>query len=464
MLSISAINAKPGMVLAAPLHHPDDPEIVLLQPGVELDEKLINRLVEMHAGELWIRYPGLEYIAEHYCPEVGRAQRQLTQLFSSQLDAIGRGSAHGLIFDKLQSAVGSLLSAFQKKPKSAVFVKDVAQRDQEALRHGSSVCMLSLLLGIQLEHYIVAQRRRILGFTGKDISCLGIGAMLHDIGMLRLEKDVRERWSSRHDRHDPEWQRHVMIGYEMVKGHLSPSASGVVLHHHQRYDGSGFPHRADIDGDTKPVVGKDIHIFARICAVADAFDRLRIPTTSHVPALPNIAAQRIMIERALAGEFDPIVVHGLVRIAPAFAPGTVVHLNTGQDAVVTEWNQDDPCRPVVLPIETHRSILAKQHDADFEPDPVDLSMDHSIYISRVDDHRVAGFLFDPDLVHALLRPRGNDDNDADRYIQHANDQSRARAVAKELEQYEQHNVTHAAPDHQQARRSATRLTRHPPAA
>lgn len=474
MLSISVINAKPGMVLAAPLHHPSDPEIVLLQPGVELDTKLIERLLEIHAGQLWIKYPGLEYIAEHYHPEVHRAQRQLTQLLGLQLDAIARGNGHGLVFDKLQSAVGSLLVAFQRRPKSAVFVTDAAQHDREALRHGSNVCMLSLLLGIQLEHYIVAQRRRTLGLSSKNISCLGIGAMLHDIGMLRLDTEVRDRWNTRRDRDDPQWQTHVMTGYTMVKGHLSPSAAGVVLHHHQRYNGTGFPQRADAEGVPTPVTGKDIHIFARICAVADAFDRLRAPTSERFPPMPTVGALRIMLERAEVGEFDPIVVHGLLRIAPAFAPGTVVHLSTGLDAVVTEWNPDDPCRPVVLPIETHRSILAKQHSSTTEPEPIDLSTDHTARISRVGDSHVSGFLFEPEQVTALLKPRGNDDNDAERYIQHSTEQRHTRSLSRAsssagttgTDTHQPHDGRQNSGAHPSAHpsRDLKNIRRHPPAA
>ena len=69
-------------------------------------------------------------------------------------------------------------------------------------------------------------------------------------------------------------QRHTVYGYEMVRGSVPAAAAQVVLNHHQRYDGSGYP--AVIDPATgealPPLAGRQIPIFSRIAMLADVYD------------------------------------------------------------------------------------------------------------------------------------------------------------------------------------------------
>ncbi|QKK07126.1 MAG: hypothetical protein HND58_02425 [Planctomycetota bacterium] len=138
----------------------------------------------------------------------------------------------------------------------------------------------------------------------------------------------------------------------MLRGGVGPSAAAAVLHHHQRFDGSGFPHRETFHGDPQPVNGTDIHIFARIVAVADVFDRLRHPAPTAPGAeepdpVPVVRVLRQMLRTEMAGWFDPIILHALVHAVPAFPPGSVVTLNDGRRAVVVSWDPLNPCRPTV---------------------------------------------------------------------------------------------------------------------
>jgi HD-GYP domain-containing protein (c-di-GMP phosphodiesterase class II) len=228
-------------------------------------------------------------------------------------------------------------------------MQEMCDRSQPVLRHASSVCMLSVLMGLRLDDYLVAERSRLSSQAARDVAALGVGAMLHDIGMLRLDPEVARAWNQTQDESDPKFQRHVYLGHELVREAVGPAASAVVLHHHQKFDGSGFPQRLRLDGAHEAMVGSDIHVFARIVAAADLFDRLRYPPDAgpETPPAPVVRALNRLRGQPYAAWLDPMVFKALLAVMPAYAPGTIVELNNGKRGVVTEWFPDDPCRPTV---------------------------------------------------------------------------------------------------------------------
>ena len=125
-----------------------------------------------------------------------------------------------------------------------------------------------------------------------------------------------------------------------MRGRLDPSASTVVLHHHQRFDGSGFA------GSEYPVQrGEDIHVYARIAAVADQFDRLRHPPG--LPEQPAAFALQAMLQPALRRRFDPAVIGALLDVVPPYPPGATLRLSDGRLVEALDHHPSDPCRPVV---------------------------------------------------------------------------------------------------------------------
>jgi HD-GYP domain-containing protein (c-di-GMP phosphodiesterase class II) len=352
MLRVPIGYAEAGMVLAMPIYHPRRQDTMLLKAGMVLDVRTVERLQELRIREFWIRYPGFEFVGEYICPEVQAAQALVTRQMGEAFDAVSAGTHAKLDYSGYRSAIGGLLSQLVANPKAALFVQEMADRSDPVLRHGSSVCMLSVLMGLKLEDYLIAQRTRMHIRGAKDVAGLGLAAMLHDVGMLRLSAETIGRWERTQDESDPEFQQHVWIGFRMVREAIGPAAASAVLHHHQRYDGSGFPKRKLLDGSYSSVEGRKIHIYARIIAAADLFDRLRYAPGAgpEEAAAPVVRALRRMMEHPHCSWVDPMVMRALLAVAPAYAPGSMVRLSTGEDAVVVECFADHPCRPSVRTI------------------------------------------------------------------------------------------------------------------
>lgn len=356
MLRVGLTQATAGMTLAVPVYHPRRHDTTLLNVGIALDDRTIARLQEIGLTEVWIRYPGMECIRDQVSPAVIEGQATMTHRVREVLDAVAQDQHARLDFAPYRAAITSLMTELIASPRAMIFIQEMVTRDQPALRHASNVCMMSLLMGLKLESYLIVERSRLAAGVARDVTDLGVGAMMHDAGMLRLDADTLHRWNATQDESDPAWRKHVFHGYNMVQGSVGPAAAAAVLHHHQKFDGSGFPRRRLLDGREEPVRGSDIHVFARIIAAADLLDRQRHAEHSpggefvQRPSIPIVRALKRLQAPPLVHWIDPMVFRALLAVVPAYAPGTTVRLSDGRAAVVTDWFPQDPCRPDVREI------------------------------------------------------------------------------------------------------------------
>lgn len=137
-----------------------------------------------------------------------------------------------------------------------------------------------------------------LGLTKKAQSTLKLAGLLHDIGKIGVRKAPLYKPDKLSDDEMDEMKRHVILGYEILADVPQlTNIANIVLHHHERMDGSGYPHG---------LMGEEIPLGSRILCVADSFDamvtsRLYRPTISVPKALEEL-------ERCSDTQFDPEVV------------------------------------------------------------------------------------------------------------------------------------------------------------
>jgi HD-GYP domain-containing protein (c-di-GMP phosphodiesterase class II) len=403
MLKLPTIQAFAGMVLADPVYHPLHPSVTLLRAGVTLDDHSIKRLHEIGVRELWIQYPPLEAIRRFVNPAAVTACRDMATRIAQTMDELVENKHAKLEYDSFRRAVVAVVDSLSENASAALFIFESATSARPALRHASNVCFLSILMGLKLEFYLVHERNRVHASLAKDVSSLGVGAMMHDIGMLHLPDHVLDRWNATRDENDPAWREHVQLGFDHVKKDFDPTAAGIVLHHHQHFDGSGFPQRTEFSGKGRALQGSDIHIFARIVAAADIFDRLRHPAHApraellDIPSVPAVRALSTMLKPPYRSWIDPIVLCGLLASAPPYPPGSLVKLSDGREAVVVDWVPEDPCRPTVEIITDLREMLRPNQ----RPKPrerISLRRMPELYIAEIDGYDVSKDNFTPSAV------------------------------------------------------------------
>jgi HD-GYP domain-containing protein (c-di-GMP phosphodiesterase class II) len=373
------------MILAQPVCHPERPGQVLLNAGFMLTEPMIDKLTQLQIGEVWIEFPGTEYIEEHVNPEISRLQQQTGAVLQHGIESIGAGASFEIDYGALHEAIRDLIDEIVMSPNALALMEELSCSDTVLLQHSVNVMLMSLLLGLRLDGYLIQQRSRLSAMNAKKVASLGVGALLHDIGLLRLEPEVLERWSRSGDESDPRWREHVEVGYELVKSNIDPTASNMVLHHHQALDGSGFPAiRRHKNDDLSPMSGEQIHVFCRIMAVANRFDRLRHPVdgSERVPRVRVLG--RMLFDESEWCRLDPHVLRALVDVVPPFEVGKMVVLSDGRDAVVLRVNTDDPCNPVVSPLLRGGGGVGEQ---------IDLRYSSGLHIESVEGQDVGDCLF-----------------------------------------------------------------------
>ena len=155
-------------------------------------------------------------------------------------------------------------------------------RDSSTAGHSRRVFLYSIEIG------------KAMGGLEHELKNIAMGAWLHDIGKLAIPDAILLKPGSLTDEERQVMQRHVQIGYDLVKGiPFLSNAAEIILGHHERCDGSGYP---------RGLQAEEIPGGARIFAVADTFDAM----TSDRPyrrALP-FAASREVIERGAGKQYD----------------------------------------------------------------------------------------------------------------------------------------------------------------
>lgn len=171
-----------------------------------------------------------------------------------------------------------------------ILVRQVSKEIDRALPwqagHGRRTATISLLIG------------QAIGLTPNELHDLKLAALLHDIGLLMLPRELTIGANPL----DPESyvavQNHPRLGALLLEPFFFlREASILVAHHHERWDGSGYPYG---------IRGRFIPLGARVLSIADAFDAIRIPNVP-IRVARNTIALRI-IHVAAGTQFDPELV------------------------------------------------------------------------------------------------------------------------------------------------------------
>lgn len=163
--------------------------------------------------------------------------------------------------------------------------------DPELAEHGLRTAQLARRVGVELR------------MSRTELDLIEASGRLHDIGKLFIAREILDKPGPPTESEWVELRRHPRIGFELVRGHVSPQVAQVVLTHHERYDGTGYPSQ---------LATSDIPIEARVLQVADAFDAM----TSVRPYQPAMSVGYAVEEltRYAGTQFDPQAVSAIVRL------------------------------------------------------------------------------------------------------------------------------------------------------
>ena len=224
-----------------------------------------------------------------------------------------------------QTMVHALSSEIQQQGDTAIRLLTEAAGDKASL-HPVNVAIISLLLG------------RAMGVQGADLEDLGMAAFLHDMGKAALPERVRRLEENFSSAEVKVYQEHVSQGVRMSKEmQLRPGVIRAIAQHHELADGSGFPERIKLEGQS---------LNARILAVVNRYDGLCNPSKLGAAMTPHEALAMIFAQQKT--RFDGATLSAFIRMMGVYPPGSVVQLNDERHAIVVAVNSARPLKPRVI--------------------------------------------------------------------------------------------------------------------
>jgi len=193
---------------------------------------------------------------------------------------------------KLRYALQSVQGTFNATVEA--MVSAIEARDCETQNHCRRAREYSMLLGRQL------------GLDPRDLRNLAWGALLHDVGKIGVPDHILLKKGPLSPEEWDLMRKHPMIGYRLVTPiSFLRSAATIVLHHHEKWDGTGYPYGKQ---------GEELPFPARIFMVADAFET--ITSRRSYKAALSFEDAREEIDNSAGTHFDPLVVEAFLRVDP----------------------------------------------------------------------------------------------------------------------------------------------------
>lgn len=326
---------------------------IILPEGAIIRPDYIEKLKELGVIDVWIQE---SYIEE--TNEIVLLRNDITSTVKQKVkDILERHTyQNSEELEGLAETAENIITNILEEEEVVEKIFDIRQRSSDLYEHSISICTLSILTALKLK------------LTETQIHEIGIGCLLHDIGLRYETINFSDVDISQMNTKDvAEYRKHPVYGYNALKGEswLGNISKSIVLFHHERLDGSGYPLKA-----------KDIPYECQIVAVCDAFDEM----------ICGIGCKRIKVYEAIEFMkayrnvlFNSKVVDTFLSFTAVYPSGTQVLTNEGEIGVVIAQNKDFQDRPVI-------KILKDRSGKEPEKEVIkNLVKVHNIFIERALD-------------------------------------------------------------------------------
>jgi putative nucleotidyltransferase with HDIG domain len=221
--------------------------------------------------------------------------------------------------------------------------------DDYTYAHSVNVAIFSLAFG------------RHLGLEGRTLERVGVAGLLHDLGKVRTAESIIKKPGALTPEEIKIMQRHPELGAEILnqmKG-LEGEIAEIVLHHHLRHDGTGYPQLPP---------GHEAHPHGQIVAIADCYDAL---TTTRPYQKSRHPSEAVRMLRRLGGKaYEPQATRAFIDMIGSYPVGELVRLSTNELAVVSRVSELDATAPwVKIVTDAQGAKLPAPVDCDLSAEP-----------------------------------------------------------------------------------------------
>ncbi len=344
LINLKIKELQPGMVMGKTIINAND-GYVIIKKGDVMNEEKINVIKKYFKENRGISATAIDadenifYIdgEERYLPP--KTSRYIKKVMSVENQQMAISAAVNVMHDArmgrtidskaVENSVVKIIDSILDNEDAAVNLLNIKNFDDYTYTHSVNVSTISLLIASKLK------------LTREEFVELGVGAMLHDLGKVKVPLAVLNK-PDRLDNDEFEiMKKHPIFTYQILKGNetISDISKYIAAEHHEKYDGTGYPRGLKKNG---------INFFARIVSIADVYDAL---TTDRIyrKAMKPYDAMKIIVSGS-GTHFDPEMVRVFLKAVSIYPAGSHVLLNTGEMAVVEKVDSEHILRPDIIVI------------------------------------------------------------------------------------------------------------------
>lgn len=339
-----------GMTLAQPVYGFNGQ--VILNSGVELTEFHISKIADLD-----VKYIYVEGEAQLIDPNDAAAQNAKNEIVLSAHQALdGVRVGKYVQTDIIKGKVLALLDECCMHKEIQPLFTAMQNCNDYLFNHAVCGYFFAMMLGMNC------------GIEGPRLRDLGLGALLRDVGMITISRDILNKPDSLTPEEMAIVKQHTEKGFEILQRNpeISLSSANCALQHHERFDGSGYPRGAQ---DTS------IHEFAQITALADVYSSM----TANTPYRKALSVYDTLAIIAKTGSayFNPELVKTFVNSVAIYPLGAVVRLNNQSVGIVNDYADELRSKPVISVTKNGNGERVNQTVT------IDLAANPALYIAEV---------------------------------------------------------------------------------
>ncbi|MBI5374449.1 MAG: HD-GYP domain-containing protein [Candidatus Schekmanbacteria bacterium] len=229
--------------------------------------------------------------------------------------------------DKVQDLSNSLVENVLTHTDTMITLARVKKFDEYTFKHSINVAILTIALG------------KYLNYPKKELHVLGTGGILHDCGKMKIPNKILNKEGRLTEDEFEIMKNHPSYGAEMLEpyGTLDRKSILMVLQHHEKYSGGGYP---------TGLPGNRISTFGMMTTIADVYDALTSERVYKKALTPFKGLKMIYIGRGQ--HFHPNIVEHFILAMGLFPIGSIVRLKNQQMGIVISVNRRNLLYPRVL--------------------------------------------------------------------------------------------------------------------
>ena len=259
--------------------------------------------------------------------------------------------------ERVEPMVENVADSIFRNPNALLPMTMLKNHDNYTFEHSVSVCALMVVFS------------REMNLPRDIIVRIAVGALLHDLGKAQITDKILNKPGKLTEEEFISIKEHVVHGVRLladIQGITSMELE-VTGQHHERFDGSGYPHR---------LIGEDISLYGHMAAIVDVYDAISSDRVYHKGLPPTIALKKIL--EWSDHHFDPILAQKFIRSVGIYPSGTLVRLHSGRLGVVIQQKEKTLLEPLV------RVFYNSRQKHYIQPEIIDLSKTHDHVVSCED--------------------------------------------------------------------------------